>query len=180
MISAFSVRPVAKNNGARTLFFALLGAAAASLAVSYFAPLYKGIIQLLSLLLLVGAVMIYTRYVGAFYLYEVAFDSEETPIFVVIQVSGKRRSALCRVDLADIADIKQLSSEEYRAYKTELGMKRYNYTPTLHPSEVYLMQVRSRTERADVFLEISEECRKTILSYAAEAKSLRVAEDDEY
>ncbi len=178
MISEFSVRPVAKNNGARNLFFALLGAAAASVAVSYFSPLYKGIIQLLSLLLLVGAVMIYTRYVGAFYLYEVAFDSEETPIFIVIQVSGKRRSALCRVDLADIADIKRLSGEEYRAYKTELGMKRYNYTPTLRPEEVYLMQVRSRRERADVFLEISEEYCQTILAFAAEAKSLRLSDDE--
>ncbi len=178
MISEFSVRPVAKNNNARSLFFILLGAAAASVAVSYFSPLYKGIIQLASLLFLVAAVLIYTRYIGAAYLYEVGFDSAETPIFVVVQISGKRRSALCRVDIADIADIKRLSGEQYRAYKPEAGMKRYNYTPTLRPAEVYLMQVRSRRERADVFLEISEEYCQTILAFAAEAKSLRLSDDE--
>ena len=179
MISEVSLRPVPKNKNARHLFFALLGLAAASVVGSYFSPHYKGVIQLGSLLLLVAAVLIYTRYVGSTYSYEVGFDTEQTPIFVVTQLSGTRRSALCRVDLADIASLEKLSYEQYRAYKCEVGTKRYNYTPTLMPPEVYLMRVRARTERADVFLEISDALCQTLLSYASEAKAMRIENDEE-
>lgn len=178
MIREFAVRPVPKNQNARTVFFVLLGAAAAAIAVSYVLTAYKGIVQLGGLILLVAAVMIYTRYVGSTYSYEVSADSEGTPIFLVCQLSGKRRTALCRVDLADIVDIKTLSGEAYRAYKPEAGIKRYNYTPTLGPSEVHLVQVRSRTEKADVFLELSEEYRAMLLSFAEEARATRVAGED--
>lgn len=177
MIREFAVRPMPKNKKARTLFFILLSAAAATVIASYFLTSYKGIVQLGSLILLVSAVVIYTRYLGSVYSYEVTYDSDETPIFVVCQLSGKRRTSLCRVDLADIVEISLLSAEAYRAYKTEPGMKRYNYTPTLFPEEVYLMKVRSRTERADVFLELSAECRDTLLAYAATARSLRTEDD---
>ena len=177
MIREFAVRPMPKNKKARTLFFVLLGAAAATVIASYFLTSYKGIVQLGSLILLVAAVMIYTRYLGSVYSYEVTFDSDETPIFVVCQLSGKRRTSLCRVDLADIVEIETLAAEAYRAYKTESGVKRYNYTPTLFPEEVNLMKVRSRTERADVFLELSAECRDMLLSYAASARALRTEED---
>lgn len=178
MIREFSVRPVPKNQNARTVFFVLLGAAAAAMGVSYILDRYKGLVQLAALILLVSAVMIYTRYVGASYSYEVATDGEGTPIFVVNQQSGKRLTTLCRLDLADIADIKTLTNAEYRAYKPEKGMKRYNYTPTLGPSEVHLMQVRSYREKADVFLELSEEYRAMLLSFAEEAKVMRTEEKD--
>ena len=178
MIREFAVRPMPKNKNARTLFFVLLAAAAATVIASYFLTHYKGVVQLGSLILLVAAVLIYTRYLGSVYSYEVTFDSDETPIFVVCQLSGKRRTSLCRVDLADITEIEALEAAAYRAYKTEQGTKRYNYTPTLFPDEVYLMKVRSRTERADVFLELSAECRDTLLSYAADAKATRFADED--
>lgn len=179
MISEFSVRPVPKNKNARTLFFVLLGAAFASVALSYFAPFYKGVIQLASLILLVGAVMIYTRYIGAYYCYEVAFDSSSAPIFLVTQTSGKRKTALCRIELADVVAIQMLSAEQYRAYKPKAGIKRYHYTPTLRPAEVYLMQVRSHNEQADIFVEISEPCCQTLLSFAAEARAARSIEGED-
>ena len=178
MIREFSVRPKPKNQNARHLFFVLLGSAAATVILSYFLSSYKGIVQLGSLILLVAAVLIYTRYIGAVYSYEVTFDSDETPIFVVCQFSGKRRTSLCRVDLADVIGIETLTNEAYRAYKTESGTKRYNYTPTLNPPEVHLMRVRSRTERADVFLELSSECRDTLLSYAEYARAARSADEE--
>ena len=177
MIQELSVRPIPKNQNARYVFFALLGAAAVTVLVSYFLSSYKGVIQLASLILLAAAVLIYTRYIGCSYFYEVAF-ANETPIFIVLQLSGKRRTALCRVNLSDIVDIKTLTGAEYRAYKPEVGMKRYNYTPTLGPSEVHLMQVRSRMEKADVFLEISEEFRALLLSYADEARAMRATDED--
>lgn len=178
MIREFSVRPVPKNQNARSLFFTLLGAAAASVAASYFLNAYKGLVQLAALILLVAAVMIYTRYVGSSYSYEISHDSEGTPIFVVTQFSGKRGTALCRVSLADVADIKTLTAAEYRAYKPEAGMKRYNYTPTLNPPEVHLMQVRSYREKADVFVELSEEYRSLLLSFVEEARAMRIADDE--
>ena len=179
MIQEFAVRPVPKNQNARILFFTLLGGAAAAIAASYFMNAYKGIVQLASLILLVAAVTVYTRYLGAVYSYEVTYDSDGTPIFVVCQFSGKRRTSLCRVDLADIVQIEALSTEQYRAYKTEQGIKRYNYTPTLFPPEVNLMRVRGRHEKADVLLEITAECRDALLSYAAEARATRLANDGE-
>ncbi len=179
MIRDFAVRPMPKNQNARRLFFILLGAAAITVGISYFLPSYKGVVQLASLVLLVSSVLIYTRYIGSIYSYEVAHDSEGTPIFLVTQLSGKRRTALCRVNLSDIQSIKVLTGEQYRAYKPEVGIKRYNYTPTMNPPEVHLMQVRSRTEKAVVFLELSEEYRAMLLSYIDEAKSLRALEDED-
>lgn len=179
MIQEFAVRPVPKNQNARMLFFAFLGGAAATIAVSYFISAYKGIVQLASLILLVAAVTVYTRYLSAVYSYEVTYDSDRTPIFVVCRFSGKRRTSLCRVDIADIAEIETLSAEQYRAYKTEQGIKRYNYTPTLFPPEVNLMRVRGRYEKADVLLEITAECRDVLLSYVAEARATRLADDEE-
>ena len=179
MIREFSVRPVPKNKNARILFFSILGSAAAAVILAYFLESYKGIVQLGALILLVAAVLVYTRYIGAVYSYEVTFDSDETPIFVVCQFSGKRRTSLCRVDLADVVDIEVLTNAAYRAYRTEPGVKRYNYTPTLNPPEVHLMRVRSHTERADVLLELSSECRDTILSYAACARAERSVNEED-
>ena len=179
MIREFAVRPTPKNQNARTLFFGLLGAAAIAIAASYILTSYKGIVQLGGLILLVAAVMIYTRYVGSVYSYEVATDSEGAPIFIVCQLSGKRRTALCRVDLADIVDIKTLTAAEYRAYKPEAGMKRYNYTPTLNPPVVHLMQVRSYREKADVFVELSEEYKDVLLSFVSEAREMRIADHED-
>lgn len=179
MIREFAVRPMPKNQNARRLFFILLGAAVATVAISYFLPSHKGIVQLASLILLVSAVLIYTRYLGSTYSYEVAHDTEGTPIFLVTQLTGKRRTALCRVNLADIQSIEVLTGAQYRAYKPEVGIKKYNYTPTLHPDEVHLMQVRSRTENAVVFLELSEEYRSMLLSFIEEAKALRAMDFDD-
>ena len=81
MIQELSVRPMPKNQNARYAFFALLGAATVTVIVSYFLSSYKGVIQLASLLLLVAAVLVYTRYVGSTYYYEVAFAGE-TPILL--------------------------------------------------------------------------------------------------
>ena len=178
MIQELSVRPIPKNQNARYAFFGLLGAAAVTVIVSYFLSSYKGVIQLAALLLLVGAVLVYTRYVGCTYYYEVTYAGE-TPIFLVSQVSGRRRTALCRVNLSDVIGIEVLTGAEYRAYKPESGMKRYNYTPTLGPSEVHLMRVRSRMEKADVFLELSEEFRTLLLSYAEEARALCAPQDED-
>lgn len=179
MIREFAVRPVPKNKNARTLFFVLLGGAAVGMIVSYFMNSYKGIVQLLALILLVAAVTVYTRYIGSVYSYEVSFDSDGTPIFVVCQLSGRRRTSLCRVDLADVLSIDALTAEQYRAYKTEQGVKRYNYTPTLYPPEVHILKVRGRHERADVLLEISAECREALLAYAAEAREMRAMSGEE-
>ena len=179
MIREFAVRPMPKNQNARRLFFILLGAAVATVAISYFLPSHKGIVQLASLILLVSAVLIYTRYLGSTYSYEVAHDTEGTPIFLVTQLTGKRRTALCRVNLSDIQGIEVLTGAQYRAYKPEAGIKKYNYTPTLNPDEVHLMQVRSRTEKAVVFLELSEEYRSMLLSFIEEAKALRAMDFDD-
>ena len=179
MIREFSVRPVPKNQNGRTVFFALLGAACASVAVSYFVSLYKGIIQLAALILLVAASFVYTRFVGCVYYYETAVDSEGTPIFVVAKAFGRRRTTLCRVDLADVVDISVLKADGLRAYKSEPNVKRYNYTPTLRPSEVHLRKVRSHAERADVFVELSEECCAVLLSNVSVARAMRAEEPEE-
>lgn len=178
MIQEFAVRPVPKNQNARRIFFILLGAAAAAVAVSYFLTLYEGIIQLVALILLVVSVLIYSRYLGSSYSYEVTHDSEGTPIFLVTQLSGKRRTALCRVNLSDIASIETLTGEQYRSYKPESGFHRYNYTPTMGPDTVHLMKVCSRTEKAVIFLELSEEYRAMLLSFAEEAKAMRAEDED--
>ena len=177
MIREHYSRTKASNSNAKNLFYGLLCATAVLFVFYCTTPLYKGIIGLFCVAAITAAVLIYTKYVGVEYFYDITFDSEGTSIFVVRQVTGKRSSTLCRIDLSSIVKIERLDASARKAHKAEAGYINYFYLPTLMPESVLLLKVSSRNERAEIFIEASDEFAELLSTYSIEARSL-VAEDD--
>lgn len=173
MINEFSVSPRPSNNKARSLFLVFL-IAAAILAAVYISPIpkFKGVVGVICLLFIVGAVYVYNRYMAMKYYYDVMLDTSGTPLFIVRSVIGKRETTLCRVELSDIVSVKRLSGEERKKHTTPAGFVRYFYNPTLMPESVCVVTVSSRYERAEITVEANDEFVSLLNSYANEARSL--------
>lgn len=179
MIREIVIQPKPQNKLAPTTFFCLLGLCAVAFGASFAAEHYRGLIQLVAILLLVSALLVYTRYVAPHYSYEITTDSEDTPIFVVRSRTGRRMSTLCRVDLADIFSVTQEDREARRVCKTPAGVRRYVYTPTMMPPRRVLLDVRARGEHSHVFVECPPEFCDLLRVYSEEARHLRALRGDE-
>ena len=170
MISPIIIKPEQQNNKAKHIFFACLGSAIISIALYTMLPQYNGIVGIVALGFITAAIYLYNRYLCAAYYYEVTMDSSGSPIFVISQTVGKRQTTLCRVDLSSIILVKAMSIEERKSYKPASDVARYFYSPTLSPERVYLLEVRSPYEKADVFVELTDEQAAIISAYAKEAR----------
>ena len=179
MITEFSAKVKNANNNARVAFFALLAAGASTVVTYMSIPVYKGLVGLVAVALLTAAVLIYTRYMAPTYYYDITHDSENTPIFVVRQVVGRRETTLARIDLADINSATVESREERRSHKTPVGTRKYFYTPTLGPAVTCRISSRSRYESSEIVIEAGADFANMLTAYAREAKSLRASLDDE-
>lgn len=179
MIREFSAKSKPSNNKARALFIICMSGSFAFVLASTFLSLYKGIISLVGVGLFAVALVLYAKYISPIYFYDVTFDSENTPIFVVRQQTGKKISTLCRINLADIVRIEKQTSKERRAHKTPMGVVKYSYLPTLDPAVAYRITLRSRYEKAEILIESSEEFAELLMSYSRQAREERT-DDDEY
>lgn len=179
MIKEHSVHLKSKNNNAKIVFGVLAAVAAALVVSSMIMELYKGILGLCGIVFLTAAVLVYTKYLGAEYYYDVTFDSSGYPLFVVRQLVGKRYSTLCRIGLIEIRDIKRETPAERRAYKTPYGIRKYVYLATLGADVTYRLITKSRYEEAEILIEISDDFAALLTEYVKEAKAT-VVEDDDY
>ena len=177
MIREHFSRVKSSNTNAQRLFYSLLCVAALLFVVYCTTPLYKGIVGLVCVATITAAVLIYTKYVGVEYFYDITFDSDGRSVFIVRQVTGKRSSTLCRVDLSSIVKVERLDSSAKKAHKTEAGYLKYSYLPTLAPESVLLLKISSRREHAEIFIEASDEFAALLSGYASEARSLVTEED---
>ena len=155
MINEFSVHPKPTNNKAKVVFFITMIAGLAVATVSCFLPIYKGLVGMVGLLLIVTALLFYTKYIAIEFYYDIVKDDSGLPLLVVRQTTGKRTTTLCRIELADITKVETESAAERRAHKTERGVLKYNYTPTFSPSEVHRITVINRYERAEILIAIT-------------------------
>ena len=137
MIREISVRPTPTNKNAKLFFLTSLFLSLVTLIAYFFVEKYKGLVGLLIIAFLTAGILVYTKYISAVYYYDVTFDSNGVPIFVVRQIIGKRQSTLCRVDLYAIRSVSLLSAEDRKKHKTPEGAVRYVYTPTMFPSTQY-------------------------------------------
>lgn len=181
MINEFSVHPKPTNNKAKIVFFITVIAGLAVSTVSCFLPIYKGLVGMVGLLLIVTALLFYTKYIAIEFYYDIVKDDDGLPLLVVRQTIGKRTTTLCRIELADITKVETESAAERRAHKTERGVLKYNYTPTFSPSEVHRITVINRYERAEIVIEGSRELADMLRTYSAEARKIReIVEENEY
>ncbi len=178
MISEFSVHPKPRNNNAKIFFTAGLFLSALAFFAYLTVPSYKGLIGVLAIALITAAILIYTKYVSVDYYYDITFDSNEAPIFVVRQVTGKRQSTLCRIDMADIVKITYETSEERRKKKKDINSKLYVYTPTLFPPDIYRILAKNRYDSFELIIEGTEELARLLTEYSDEARRLRALEEE--
>ena len=171
MIGEFSARAKSSNNNARVAFFVLLAASTLTFVAYFISPSYKGIIGLFGIALITASVLIFTKYVSCEYYYDVTWDTDGTPVFVVRQIIGKRQSTLCRIALSDIVGAKMESVSERRAHKTPVGYRKYTYFPTLIPAGSCRLTVSNRYEKAEILVEVNEEFKNLLLSYSLEARA---------
>ena len=179
MINEYSVHIKPKNSNAKVLFGVLLAAALVLMIISKIIDLYNGVLALVGLIFLTAAVLVYTRYIGASYYYDITTDFEGYPLFVVRQLVGKRYSTLCRIGLNEIIEIKRETVGERKAHKTPYGTRRYVYLATLGVDLSYRLITKSRYESAEIVIEVSDEYASLLAEYVKEAKE-NVLEDDEY
>ena len=168
MIREFSIVPRAENNRARLLVTVLGIVGAITFGVSSFIESYRGIVSLVAMALIVAALTVAVKYILSEYTYSV-FDADGEWLFVVSQRSGKRFTTLCRVSLASVVSIERVAPKDI-----DKGgdFARYSYIPTVSPETVCEMTVVSRYERAKISLQLTEEMRELLVSYAEEARRL--------
>ena len=178
MITEISSKIKSSNKNAIIAFWSLSAFAVAVFAVYFIVDRYKGILGLLGIVLITMAVLIYTKYVGAEYYYDVTHDSDGYAVFVVRQIVGKRQSTLCRIGLSEITKVERESAEERRAHNTPVGCRKYVYTPTLFPAETYRIYMRNHYERAELIVEIPESWADMLRRFAATAREIEHSDDE--
>lgn len=169
MISELTLRPKATNKRAQYLIVAFLFGAAAFFVVYLAVEHYKGLIGLGTLAFITAAVFIYTKYIAPEYYYDILI-ANDTPLFVIRQLTGKRYVTLCRIELRSIMKVERASAQERREHKTPDGFVKYVYTPSLGPDTVYIITSVSRYEKAEITIEANDEFAALLTSYAIEAR----------
>ena len=178
MIKEISARPTPQNKNAKIGFLIFLLLSAVAFVTYYFIDRYKGVVGLVGLMALTTGILIYTKYISVQFYYDVVIDSGNNPMFVVRQLIGRRVTTLCRIDLADIIDVKHEGKNERRAHKTARGVRQYVYAPTLFPKETYRLTVKSRYENAEIIIEGTGEFASLLSEYSKEARELLSADGE--
>lgn len=178
MIREITVCPVAQNKRAYHIFFALLVAAAAIFGVSMAVERLRGVIQLCALLMLVPAILVYTRYIGVRYVYEIVTDTSGMARFVASQRIGKRASTLCDASLASLRTAVCETAAEARAHKTPVGVRRYVCTPSILPERSYRLHFRGRNENLEVRIEATADFIALLTDAAEQMRLLQAEESD--
>lgn len=145
------------NKNASIITAASIISAAACIGVCFFIERYKGIFGILAMIFFTVAIVFYTKYTAAEYIYDLSTDGEGYPLFIVRSRTGNRITTHLRLDLYSIRRVERLSQAELKGRKTDTGVLKYTYTPSFLPCEVVLLTVRSRYERADVVIEAPTE-----------------------
>lgn len=165
-----TVRLKPQNNNAKIAFGIALGISFVGFMVYFAMERYRGFVGVFALFMLVCAILLYTKYISPVFCYDLTFDSEQSPIFVVRQIIGKRQTTLSRIDLMDIASVEYENRSQMRQHKTPKEYRRYVYSPTLFPSEVYRITVSGRYEKAEIVIECTKEFADYIRDASLEAR----------
>ncbi len=177
MINDLSVHAAPSNKKASYVCYASLLSSALCVGVCFFIDKYQAIFSALAVVFITVAIVMYTRYMAASYIYDLTSDADGKPIFVVRSRTGKRDTTLLRIDIYAIESLKRLSAKEIKTHKCDTGVLKYNYCPTLSPDSAVLMTVRSHYENADVFIEVSDEFTEYLANVAKYARDTYTSEE---
>lgn len=178
MVKEMSVHTVPTNKKARTVVSGLFASALILLVVSAILDKYKGLFGMAILAVLTAAILFYTRYIAAKYIYDLTTSEDGCPILIARSITGKRQTTLMRIDLCTVDSVERLDADQIKAYRIDSGILKYVYSPTFKPDSLILIRSRSRYEKADVFIEAPKEFEELIRENSEYAKSI-YSDDDQ-
>ena len=180
-IIPFTYRPIAKKKNAYPLFFTLLSVSLALVILSMQLEHYAGVVSVFAVVGLTAAVLVYLRYIGGDYVYNVTVGSEGEAYFVIDKVVGKKITTMCVVKLESIIRIQMFTKNSENKYVPDKTVKRHNYAPSFSPDEFAVMYTAGIDGRAEVVLECSKEFADRLMLYSEYAKedSEREENDEE-
>ena len=178
MVKEFFIHARPSNKKASTVVRGAIISAALCLIACFFINRYQGVVSTAAVIFAAVAILFYTKYVTAEYIYELVNDSEGVALFVVRTRTGRRETTMLRLPLYAIASIERVSGEEMQKTRTDPSYPRHNYCPTFRPESAVLLRFRSRFDSADVYIEVSDELVSHLLSLA-ESEREQVAPDEE-
>ena len=177
MINELSVRPKPRNNNAKIAFLIAILVSGAGFVTYFVMDKYRSIVGMFAFMMLVTAILFYTKYISPVFCYDLTNDSEDNPLFVVRQIIGKRATTLCRLDLANIISVEYETKAQRKLHKTPTGTRKYVYAPTMFPPDIYRITAQSRYESSEIIIECSEEFAQLLRKYSEEARLLSDAEE---
>jgi hypothetical protein len=129
-----------------SLFLAVLGVAL------YFASQFPGapvpgVIQILGVGCLAGAILLISMCVLRSYSYEVVEDEEGKTDFVIAEHYSRRKTVVCRVALADVVSVVPLDPDWKKGKETL-----YTYTGVLFDEKRYLVEMNTHGEHLFVII----------------------------
>lgn len=161
-------RPV--NHRARSLTLGLLLPAALIFAAAWQMPAYGGVVQFLSLALIVIALFVAYKFIFSAYVYTLTDPGDGVPCLLVEQVQGKRSSLVCRLPLYAVLRVLPAKAEPVRG-------KAYVYTATM--SGGHYQYVVGRMDGVDILLklEADEDFVAALTAASEEARRARIQEN---
>lgn len=157
MVSEFSVHAVPSNKKALSVVRGAIISSALCLIACFFIRSYQGIVSIVAVAFAAVAILFYTKYVTAEYIYEIINDHDGTALFVVRMRTGRRESTMLRLPLYSITSLSRECGEQMRKQKPDAKIPLYNYCPSFRPDSTVKISFRSRYDSADVYVEISDE-----------------------
>ena len=179
MTPEISVHARPTNNKARIAVCACFISALIILTVSALVDKYKGVLGFIMLIALTSAIFIYVKFLATKYIYDLTTSQEGAPILIARSITGKRESTLMRIELAQVILVERLEGDEIHSYRTEAGVLKYVYSPTLMPEALTLIKMRAAYQKADILIEAPKEFEALIKDTAEKARELFALEDEE-
>ena len=133
----------------KLLSYALIGLAAALIAVSYVPGVpYPGYIQLLGMGAIVAMIMIYSMCVAHHYSYRIEECEGAAPDFVITEYYGRRVSVVCRVSVASVMSATPWNGETKKRFDGQKkGTPSYTYTGVLFDEAQYVLDIEEGQTR---------------------------------
>ena len=178
-VTEFTYRPVSDKRRALPLFFALLFASAIFVAASAFIPKYKGVVSLVGMLILCGAVLTFTRYYVAEFIYSVVVNNEGDALFVVTRITGKRESAMCTLPIYSILTVEYKSGRDAKSYKPDSVSKKYNFIPDFNPEAFFVIFAKERGVSSEIKIYGTPELAERLKEYSLIERERKLRDDTE-
>ena len=146
----YDYRPSRRNYKAHFAVLALILCAVALFVGSAFAPGYPAVFQALSLVVLVPAIQLITRYMVVQYLYRLReYEDGNVDFEVYTYRGGTKMQLVCRIALDEITAVTPLGEQNRRAPH---GMRRYNYCMELQPQPATVLSVSNADGECELLL----------------------------